>query len=205
MSILPSTILIATRNRDKVVEISDLLKHHRIQVKSLRDYPDFPPIEENGATLEENAIHKAKVGFEATGFPTLADDTGLEVEALGGAPGVKSARYSGPGATYESNVRKLLEEMKEFKDYQRNARFRCVIALVWKDGLKVVEGRVEGTILREPRGSGGFGYDPVFLHAPTGFTFAEMPMSLKNQFSHRSSAVRQIVQFIINQNSPAVF
>jgi XTP/dITP diphosphohydrolase len=204
MSVLPHTLLLATRNRNKVVEISDLLKYQKISVKSLRDYPDVPSVEEKGATLEENAVLKAKAGFEASGLPTLGDDTGLEVVALGGAPGVQSARYSGPGATYESNVQKLLKDMRHLKEYQRNACFRCVMALVWKDGTKVVEGRVDGTILGEPRGTGGFGYDPVFFHPPTGFTFAEMPMSLKNQFSHRSIALRQIVQFIVSQNSSPV-
>ena len=188
------TLLVATQNRDKIIEISDLLKNRNIDVKSLRDFPELLHIEETGSTLEENAILKAQTAFDNTGLTSVGDDTGLEVDALNGAPGVLSSRYSGPGASYESNVKKLLKEMQGEKD--RRARFRCVMALIWKDGMEVVEGRVEGVILEEPRGKGGFGYDPIFFHPPTGLTFSEMPMSLKNQFSHRSLALRQIVQII---------
>jgi XTP/dITP diphosphohydrolase len=194
MTLIKSTLLVATHNRDKILEISDLLKNRNIGVKSLRDFPQLLPIEEIGSTLEENAILKAQTAFEETGLTSVGDDTGLEVDVLGGAPGILSSRYSGPGATYESNVRKLLEEMQGAKD--RGAHFRCVMALIWKNGREVVEGRVEGLILEQPRGRGGFGYDPVFFHPPTGLTFSEMPMSLKNQFSHRSLALRQIVQII---------
>jgi len=194
MNLNRPTLLVATQNRDKVLEISDLLKNRKINVKSLRDFPELLPIYETGSSLKENATLKARMAFEKTGLTSVGDDTGLEVDALGGAPGVLSSRYSGPGATYESNVRKLLNQMQSAKD--RNAHFRCVMALIWKDGMEVVEGRVDGLILESPRGKGGFGYDPVFFHPPTGLTFSEMPMSLKNQFSHRSLALRKIVQII---------
>ena len=198
MSTLPSTLLIATQNRDKIKEISDILQHHDIVVRSLLDYPEIPPIEETGTTLKENATLKAKTAFELTGLMALADDTGLEVDALDGAPGIYSSRFSGPGATYESNVKKLLEDMEGIPEAERSARFRCVMALVWKDGQETVEGQVEGVILREVRGIDGFGYDPVFYHPPTGMTFAEMPLSVKNQYSHRSIALRKMVDLIVN-------
>lgn len=194
------TLLVATNNRDKVLEISDMLKNYNVRIKSLRDYPEFPPIQETGQTLEENAILKARWTFEKTGLTSLADDTGIEVTALHGAPGPFSARYSGPGATYESNVRKLLQELEDVNEAERTARFRCVMALVWKDGIDIVEGHVDGIILKKPRGTGGFGYDPIFFHPPTGHTFAEMPMSLKNQFSHRSIALRKMVHIIANKH-----
>ena len=189
----PPTLLVATRNLDKIREITDLFKPFKINIKSLRDFPDFPDIEETGQTLEENALLKAKQGHEWTGITTLADDTGLEADALNGAPGVMSARYSGPGATYESNVRKLLKNMKDVPENQRTAHFRCVMALVWKDGMRTVEGRVDGLILKKPRGTVGFGYDPVFHHVPTGLTFAEMPLEQKNQISHRAIALQNIL------------
>jgi XTP/dITP diphosphohydrolase len=194
MTPIRPTLLVATQNRDKILEISDLLKNRNIDVKSLRDFPGLLPIDETGSTLEENATLKAQTAFERTGLTSVGDDTGLEVDALGGAPGVHSSRYSGPGATYESNVQKLLVEMRGIKN--RKAHFRCVMTLIWRNGMEVAEGRVEGLILEKPRGKGGFGYDPVFFHPPTGLTFSEMPMSLKNQFSHRSIALRQIVQII---------
>ena len=189
----PSTLLVATRNRDKIREITDLFKPYNINIKSLRDFPDFPEIEETGRTLEENALLKAKQGYKWTGITTLADDTGLEVDALNGAPGVISARYSGPGATYESNVRKLLENMIDVPNNQRTACFRCVMVFVWKGGQRTVEGRVDGLILKKPRGNDGFGYDPVFHHVPTGLTFAEMPLEQKNQISHRAIALQNIL------------
>jgi XTP/dITP diphosphohydrolase len=199
MTIKSPTLLVATHNRDKVLEIHDLLKYQKVNVKSLRDFPNLPHIQETGSTLEENAILKARNAFEKTGLTTVADDTGLEVDALNGAPGAMSARYSGPEATYQSNMQKLLEELKNVEQDHRTACFRCVMALVWKDDMRVVEGRVEGLILSEPHGSGGFGYDPIFYHPPTGFTFAEMPLSLKNQFSHRSIALKHIVHIIANE------
>ncbi len=189
----PPTLFVATQNRDKIREITDLFKPFNIKIKSLRDFPDLPEIEETGHTLEDNALLKAKQGFKWTGITTLADDTGLEVDALDGAPGVMSARYSGPDATYESNVQKLLENMTDVPNNQRTACFRCMMVLVWKDGMRTLEGRADGLILKEPRGSGGFGYDPVFYHVPTGLTFAEMPLAQKNHISHRALALQKIL------------
>jgi XTP/dITP diphosphohydrolase len=196
MSNSDPTLLVATQNRDKIREITDLFKSFNINIKSLHDFPNLSDIKETGNTLEENALLKAKLGYKWTGITTLADDTGLEVDALNGAPGVMSARYSGPSATYESNVRKLLENMTDIPEKQRIAHFRCVMALVWKDGSRMVEGRVDGLILTEPRGSDGFGYDPVFYHVPTGLTFAEMPLVLKNQLSHRALALQKILSIL---------
>jgi len=194
MNSIRPTLLAATHNHDKILEIKDLLKNRHISLKSLRDFPEVGDTEETGSSLQENAVLKARFAFEQTGITSLGDDTGLEVDALNGAPGVLSSRYSGPGATYESNVQKLLQDLQGVKN--RSARFRCVMALVWKEGMEIVEGRVNGEILEKPLGTGGFGYDSIFYHPPTGLTFAQMPMSLKNQFSHRALALHQLIQII---------
>jgi len=150
---------------------------------------DWPDIEETGRTLKENALIKARAVVEFTGLPVVADDTGLEVDALGGGPGVNTARYAGPGASYEDNVVRLLESMEGVED--RTARFRTVVALVMPDGVEVTaEGSVEGVITKERRGGGGFGYDPVF--GVDGQTLAEMTAEDKNALSHRARALRAL-------------
>jgi XTP/dITP diphosphohydrolase len=150
---------------------------------------EWPDIEETGATLVENALLKARAVLEATGVAAVADDTGLEVDALGGAPGVHTARYAGPSATYAENRRALLEALEDRED--RAARFRTVIALVGTDGSELtVEGVLEGTITRSERGSGGFGYDPIF--EVDGRTLAEIPEREKNRISHRGRALRAL-------------
>ena len=184
------TLLIATRNRDKVREIRTMLAALPVTILTAADLEDVPEVEEDAPTLEGNAIKKAKTLFEATGLPTLADDTGLEVEALGGAPGVYSSRYSGPGATYEDNVRKLLKAMEHIPPGHRRARFRTVVAFVHKGGVETVEGICEGEITTAPRGTQNFGYDPVFFVPELGKTMAEMTMEEKNRISHRGRALR---------------
>lgn len=182
-------LVIASRNDDKVSEIESVLTHAGVADSVVRGL-DWPEVEETGATLEENALLKARVVADVTGLPALSDDTGLEVTALGGRPGVRTARYAGESATYEDNYRKLLLEMSGIES--REACFRTVVALVFPDGTEIVaSGQVDGLIADEPRGSFGFGYDPVFEVA--GRTLGEIPEEEKNQMSHRARALRSLL------------
>lgn len=170
-----------------------MLSPLEIELRSTLDIEENVEVVEDLPTLEGNALKKAKFWYQRTGIPSLSDDTGLEVEALGGEPGVYSARYAGPDATYEDNVQKLLEEMKGIEN--RSARFRTVVALVSEKEL-LFEGVCEGEIIRQPRGEKGFGYDPVFL--PDGFnrTFAELNAEEKNRISHRGRALQKLIGFL---------
>jgi XTP/dITP diphosphohydrolase len=191
-------LVLATNNRDKVREMAHALQGLPLRLIPVAELGDWPEPEETGATLEENALLKARAALERTGRLCLADDTGLEVEALGGAPGVHSSRYAGSDVTYAQNVEKLLRELAEVPAERRQARFRCVIALVEPGGRKAtVEGIVEGRIRFEACGDGGFGYDPVFWVPETGRTFAEMTLAEKDGLSHRGralAAVRRILE-----------
>ena len=181
-------LVVASKNPDKISEIEEILRSLSLTDEIVRGL-DWPDIEETGRTLKENALIKARAVVEFTGLPVVADDTGLEVDALGGGPGVNTARYAGPGASYEDNVVRLLESMEGVED--RTARFRTVVALVMPDGVEVTaEGSVEGVITKERRGGGGFGYDPVF--EVDGQTLAEMPAEDKNALSHRARALRAL-------------
>ncbi len=191
--------LLATKNRDKVIEIKAQLAPLQIDIISAAERDDLPEVIEDAADLEGNAIKKAKTLFELTGMPTIADDTGLEVTALGGAPGVFSSRYAGPGATYADNVQKLLHEMKNVPTAERRARFRTVVAWVSENGIKTVEGICAGTITTAARGNGTFGYDPVFEVLGTGKTMAEMKLEEKNQISHRGQALQKFVALLQNE------
>ncbi|MFQ5523657.1 MAG: RdgB/HAM1 family non-canonical purine NTP pyrophosphatase [Acidimicrobiia bacterium] len=183
-------LVVASKNPDKVREIEELLSPTGMVDEIVRGL-DWPDVEETGETLEENALLKGRVVTEATGLPVLGDDTGLEVAALGGEPGVHTARFAGPDATYADNVARLLEVMEGVED--RRARFRTVVALVFPSGEEVVaEGVLEGVITFEPRGSEGFGYDPVF--EVEGRTLAEMGPEEKNTLSHRARAVRALME-----------
>lgn len=181
-------LVVASKNPDKISEIEEILRSLSLTDEIVRGL-DWPDIEETGRTLKENALIKARAVAEFTGLPVVADDTGLEVDALGGGPGVNTARYAGPGASYEDNVVRLLESMEGVED--RTARFRTVVALVMPDGVEVTaEGSVEGVITKERRGGGGFGYDPVF--EVDGKTLAEMTAEDKNALSHRARALRAL-------------
>ena len=180
-----SRLAVASKNPDKIKEMEEVLASIGLADEIVRGL-DWPDVEETGETLEENALIKARAVVEATGLPAIADDTGLEVEALGGEPGVHTARFAGPHATYDENVARVLEVMEGVSD--RMARFRTVVALVFPDGVEVVaEGSVEGVITRSRRGSDGFGYDPVF--EVEGRTLAEMTAEEKNRLSHRARAI----------------
>ena len=188
---------VATGNRDKVREIGDLLAPVCREIVSARGFPGFISPEETGVTLAENARIKAEAFHRLSGLPALADDTGLFVEALDGAPGVFSSRFAGPGATYQDNVHLLLEKLSGIPREQRGAEFRTVICLCTARGCRFFEGVCPGEILAAPRGpEGAFGYDPVFL--PRGFArvFAEMPLWEKNRISHRGLALGKLVAWL---------
>lgn len=182
-------LVIASKNNDKIAEIEAVLTTAGLADSVVRGL-DWPEVEENGETLEENALLKARTVARVTGLPALGDDTGLEVVSLGGRPGVHTARYAGESATYEDNYTKLLGELDGIED--RRAWFRTVVALVYPDGSEVVaSGQIDGEIALEPRGEGGFGYDPVFQVG--GRTFSEMPDGEKNEMSHRARALRALL------------
>ena len=194
----PKKIVLATRNPGKVAELRSLLDGVAIEVISAADYPDAPHIEEDEPTLEGNSRKKALALFQHTGIPSLADDTGLEVDALGGAPGVHSARFAGPDANDARNRRKLLYALQGHEN--RNARFRTVVSYVDEDGVRYFEGVCEGRIEQQERGTGGFGYDPLFTPIGETRTFAELEPDEKNALSHRGRALRAFLAFLKEQS-----
>jgi len=187
-------LVLASANPHKATEISEILATAGLAIEVVARPADAPEVVEDGLTLEDNARLKAVALCEATGLPAVADDTGLEVDALGGAPGVWSARYAGEDATYDDNVEKLLRELREVPAERRTARFTTVALAHWPDGREVAAiGRVEGHIVTEARGEGGFGYDPVFQPIEgDGRTFAEMSADEKHAVSHRGRAFRTL-------------
>ncbi len=191
------TLVLATHNPDKQTEMNAVLSDLGLDVIGLDQYPEIDDIPENGTTLLENALIKARAVHLKTGFPALADDTGLEVDALHGAPGVYSARFAGEDATYQDNVKKLLSVMAGISRQNRTARFRTVVALIDSDTELWTEGIIEGLITREQRGAGGFGYDPIFEAADTGKTFSEMSAAQKNEISHRARALQKMRKKLI--------
>jgi len=191
------TLVLATHNPDKQAEMNAVLSDLGLDVIGLDQYPEIDDIPENGTTLLENALIKAHAVHLKTGFPALADDTGLEVDALHGAPGVYSARFAGEDATYQDNVKKLLSVMAGVSRQNRTARFRTVVALIDSDTELWTEGIIEGLITRDQRGSGGFGYDPIFEAADTGKTFSEMSAAQKNEISHRARALQKMRKKLI--------
>ncbi len=183
-------IVLATGNQNKVKEFQTLLKDFPIEIKCLKDYRSLPSVVEDGDTFEENAYKKASHYAKILGLPALADDSGLVVDALEGAPGVYSARYSGENATDWDNCDKLLKELDGKED--RSARFKCVLSLATPGGPALTwEGSCEGEITTERQGTSGFGYDPVFLYKPLNKTFSEISMADKNQVSHRGVAMAE--------------
>lgn len=193
-------IVIGTHNRHKTEEISRILSGLPLEILSLADFPDISPVEEDGKTLLENAVKKATHYSRLTGLTTIADDTGLEIEALNGEPGIRSARYAGEHCSYDDNNRKLLENLASLKNggrENRNAVFRCVIALSDPSGtVETREGTVAGQILTSVQGRNGFGYDPVFYVPGLGKTLADLSMEEKNTISHRGIAVQKIKELL---------
>lgn len=186
-------LVIATGNKGKLAEFYELLSGLPFDVLSLGDYPEIREIQETATSFRENAAIKAETVAKATGELALADDSGLEVDALGGRPGVYSARFAGVGAGDAANIEKLLSEIKDVPAERRTARFRAVIAIAGPGRItEFAEGTCEGQILFSPRGAGGFGYDPIFLVPETGKTFAEMEKEEKNKLSHRGKAMARV-------------
>lgn len=193
-------LVVATRNRGKFREIVAIFADWPGALRSLEEFPDLPEAVEDGATLAENALRKARWVAAQTGLPALADDSGLEVEALEGAPGVHSARFGGPGLTDAERNTLLLERLRGVPSEQRRARFRCVVALVLPDGREwSAQGTCEGRIALEPVGTCGFGYDPIFEVAGQGRTMAELPLEVKNTLSHRAQALRTLRRLLREQ------
>jgi len=186
-------LVIASGNPGKITEIQELLAGFPIEIKSLNDFGPIPQVQEDGETFDENAYKKASFTAKILGIPALADDSGLVVEALGGAPGVLSARYAGENATDEQRVAKLLDEMKG--QTHRNAAFECVLSIAVPSGPALTyEARCEGLIAQQPAGHNGFGYDPIFFYPPLNKTFGQMTIAEKSQVSHRGKALNELKQ-----------
>jgi XTP/dITP diphosphohydrolase len=190
----PTRVVVATRNKGKLREIVPLLEGLGLDLVTIDALAPEAELREDGATFEDNALAKARQAAAATGVPAIADDSGLEVDALDGAPGVWSARYAGPGADDDQNNAKLLGALEGVPGPRRGARFRCVAAFVDPArGLELVrDGSCAGEILDRPRGNDGFGYDPLFLVPAVGRTMAELPLAEKNRLSHRAAAFRAL-------------
>ncbi|MCE2394196.1 XTP/dITP diphosphatase [Candidatus Poribacteria bacterium] len=186
-------LVLATRNQGKVREIGDILQDQSgIELLSLRNYPDAPDVVEDGKTYDENAIKKASTLAEYTGHLTIADDSGLEVDALDGAPGVHSARYAGENASDQDRIAKLLNALQDIPDDRRSGRFICAVAIAEPLAkVQVVRGVCEGRIIHGSRGTSGFGYDPIFVPLDYAETFAELGDEIKNQISHRAKALEK--------------
>lgn len=190
-------LVLASGNQGKIAEFQKLLEGLDIEVHSLQEYPDIGEIVEDGTSFAENALIKARTVCKVTGKPALADDSGLMVDALDGAPGIFSARFAGEHHNDAANNEKLLRLLEPIEEEKRSGKFFCAIAIVLPDGREyTVEGTCSGKILRELRGVGGFGYDPLFLVEEMGKTFAELSMEEKNRISHRGHANRKAIEII---------
>ena len=192
------TIVLASRNKDKIEELRNTLGPLGIELKSTYDFPGLEEVIEDQLTLEGNALKKARYVFKETGLPALSDDTGLEVDALDGRPGVYSARYAGESSTYQDNVDKLLDELTGVEMKDRGAQFRTVAAFVTAEQEYTFEGVCRGEILTDERGDKGFGYDPVFRPENYDQTFAELDAEIKNKISHRGKAIQQFYEWMKN-------
>jgi len=191
-------IVLATHNQHKRHEMNRVLSSMGITIVGLNDFPQIGDIEETGKTLLENAFIKARKVFELTGIPSIADDTGLEVNALDGAPGLFSARYAGENPTYEDNINKLMLALEGVPKEKRNAKFRTIIAFVDFNKELHSEGIAEGVITEIPEGRDGFGYDPIFKPKNFNKTYAEMDIEQKNKISHRGRALKKMKKLLIN-------
>ncbi|MBI1850653.1 MAG: XTP/dITP diphosphatase [Planctomycetes bacterium] len=201
---MPVEIVIASRNPKKRVELEALLRGLDVRVIGADSFPEVPDVVEDGATFLDNARKKAFAFARALGKIALGDDSGLEVDALGRAPGVKSHRFAGPTASDADNNRLLLERLRGVPHARRTARFRCAAVVAWPDGSSIEsEGSCEGVILEAPRGSAGFGYDPLFLSPEHDKTFAELSSDAKNETSHRARALARLREKLIERLSRA--
>ena len=191
-------IVLATHNQDKKSEMKYALRNLKVKILSLDNFPEIGEIDESGSTLLENSLIKAREVNSITGIPAIADDTGLEVEFLNGAPGIYSARYAGENVSYQDNVKKLLSELSGVKEKLRNACFRTVISFYSPEKELWVDGSIEGMITKKPLGDKGFGYDPVFLVKQNGLTFGQMEKEEKDKISHRGLALKKMVKLLKN-------
>ncbi|HKR78720.1 MAG TPA: XTP/dITP diphosphatase [Nitrospira sp.] len=197
---MPRDLILATRNRHKGAELAAILAGLPVCIRTMDEFPDVPDVIEDGETCEANAVKKARAVAEATGLLAVADDTGLEVDALGGRPGVYAARYAGPQATYEDNCRKLLKELVGVPRDRRTAHFVTVAAVAEPSGrVQVTTGRLDGLITEAQAGEQGFGYDPVFYVPDLGKTLAELSSEQKNRISHRAKAFAQVRELLQNR------
>ena len=194
-------LVLATHNDGKILEMQYALKDISVDVITLKDFPYIDEIPETGQTLLENAFIKAKTVFNETGLPSLADDTGLEIDALSGEPGVYSARYAGENASYLDNCAKVLSKLDGVRPENRTARFRTIMAFVGKDKKFHCEGNVNGLIIDEMIGHNGFGYDPIFYYPKLEKTFAELKKDEKNSISHRGIALRNFCEILKKQRN----
>ena len=194
-------LVLATHNDGKILEMQYALKDISVDVITLKDFPHIDEIPETGQTLLENAFIKAKTVFNETGLPSLADDTGLEIDALSGEPGVYSARYAGENASYLDNCAKVLSKLDGVRPEDRTARFRTIMAFVGKDKKFHCEGNVNGIIIDEMIGHNGFGYDPIFYYPKLEKTFAELKKDEKNSISHRGIALRNFREILKKQRN----
>ena len=197
-------LVLATHNKDKCAEMAAILGKYPIDLLTLGAFPEIGEIIEDGNSLEENALIKARAVFKQTDFPSWGDDTGLEVDALNGEPGIYSARYAGESCSYSDNVNKLIKNMQLIPEKQRTAQFKTAIAYVSENMELVSEGAVEGLIATMPKGVGGFGYDPVFYVPEKGKTYSEMNMKEKNQVSHRGKAINNMI-ILLQARLPHIF
>ncbi|MCP3782832.1 MULTISPECIES: RdgB/HAM1 family non-canonical purine NTP pyrophosphatase [Micromonospora] len=203
-----NTVLLATRNRKKLVELQRILDGalgaHRIALLGLDDVEEYPELPESGLTFGENALIKAREGCRRTGLPTIADDSGLAVDALNGMPGVFSARWAGSHGDDRANLQLVLDQIADLPDEHRGAAFVCTVALVLPSGKEhLVDGRQAGRLLRAPRGDGGFGYDPIFLGDGQERTNAELTPEEKDAVSHRGKALRELAKLVAKVLPPA--
>jgi XTP/dITP diphosphohydrolase len=198
-------IVIATSNEGKLKEFKELLRGLSLTIHSLKDFPHIAPVIEDGSSFYENALKKARTVARATGRVTMADDSGLEVDALQGKPGIYSSRFAGEGASDEANNAKLLSALSNLPPQKRGACFKCVLVVINPEGKSTfVEGECRGVIVDNPRGDLGFGYDPLFLVPEYKRTFSELEPEIKNKISHRARAVHKILTILpeyLSQNS----
>ena len=192
-------IVLATHNLDKQAEMNNVLVDLDLDLLTLNQFPEIGEIKETGSSLLENSLIKARTVFNITGLPSLADDTGLEVDALNGAPGVFSSRYAGENVTHEENIHKILNDLKKVSLENRTARFKTVITYIASSIELSTDGLLEGVITTQPKGSNGFGYDPVFLVDGMDLTLAEISSDKKNEISHRAIALNKM-KHIITKN-----